>query len=478
MTSSDHYVISPPAPGRPPGPDRRGRTLLVSLIAIAGLALVAAVVTGVWMLRSTGGDTTTAQGKAAGKAGPWSLDDTSYGLAGARTDAKGIWFQGDTVIKALPEGLIGLDRATGRRQWGIPTPGSGTAICQTSTDITGNRLVLAYGQDSTCDHYFAVDLSARKVLWEHTLKSDDWSPSSGVRIARTGDVVVLEADKHIAEAFRVSDGKSLWQDGNSIYNPKDPRDNCRGKSYTGGKTLLRMERCGTGSPLGDPDYVAAVDPATGRSRWTHRVESENDGVNTEILSTSPVIYSVPDEKHPLDGYLRMRMLDDTGHLRSTLAPGPEHRLNRHTDTGSPPADIRVAGDVLVAVAAPDLDDPKGKDHSKVVAWSLSSGKRLWEHMSTGNLQRFLPVQSPDTTGYFVYSTGHYSDPSTLVRFDLATGRQTTVRQFPASPDEHPANEPSVSLYLDTLYLESTFERALPGIEKDKRNKALIARPIK
>ncbi|KNB49341.1 PQQ-binding-like beta-propeller repeat protein [Streptomyces caatingaensis] len=477
---SNDYVITPPAPPRPPAPHRKSRILLLSLIGLCSLVLVAAVLTGVWLLRPSGDKAGTDRTGTASTTPTtsWSLADKSYGLAGGGTDVQGLWFQGQTVIKALPEGLVGLDRATGRQQWGISTPGSGTAMCQTSPDTSDNVLVLAYGQDRTCDHFYAVDLSRRKVLWEHTLEHSDWVAGKGVRIARTGDVVVLEADQRIAEAFRVSDGKSLWKDGNSVYQPKDSHDDCTGRGYTGGKTLIRLERCSTGRADGDPYYVAAVDPATGHSRWKHRVDGK-DGELTEVLATSPVIYSMPDKDRPLDGLLRMHVLDDAGRPRSSLAPGPEHRTFRHVDNGSQLPDIRIVGDVLAAITTMDSKDREsGKDHNKIVAWSLTSGKRLWEHTSTGYIQQYLPVDSPDTPGIYAYSSGNIYDPSTLFRFDPVTGRQSIIRRYPPTPDERTPSTPFVTLAHDTLYLSARFEEALPGIEKDKRDKALIVKPVK
>ncbi|MBB5123229.1 hypothetical protein AF335_16985 [Streptomyces eurocidicus] len=116
------------------------------------------------------------------------------------------------MVKAQADEIVALDRRDGTRLWDAPTPGSGTVMCQASTDATSNIAVLAYGNGEDCHTFYAVDLTSGKPLWQHQIDADEWAPSGGTRIARSGDTVVVSAEKHLATAYRVSDGKELWKD--------------------------------------------------------------------------------------------------------------------------------------------------------------------------------------------------------------------------------------------------------------------------
>ncbi|KAB7835783.1 PQQ-binding-like beta-propeller repeat protein [Streptomyces mobaraensis] len=466
MTHQEPTMTTAPPASHPAQAKRTlGRRGLLALITATTLVLAAAVTAGVWMLRSPDGSTTPAAGKQAADAkGTWSLPDSSYGLA-RNHGVRGLWFQGQTVIKPLPEGLVALDRSTGRRQWSIPTPDNGT-LCQTSSDTTDNRLVLAYGSGTSCDHFFAVDLARHTVLWKQTLQISDWAPEEGPRIARSGDTVVLESDKAIPAAYRVSDGRRLWQDNDGKYQTGGDEPECRGTQYTGGRQLLRMYHC----LESDVTEIAAVDPATGHNRWTHKTA---DSTGIKILSSSPVIYTEPDPDRPYDGYLRMSVLDDGGRPRARLAPGDERRFPDIADNGSAlAADVQVRGDVLVATTKTGIDS-KGDSATKLVAWSLTSGKRLWEHTASKGTD-YVPTLS-DQPQILTYLDGHGAT-DTLLRIDPATGRQQTVRQYPRDDQQRLSTRYFPVIDRQTVFLLSDFEEKLPNIEKSPKAKALMVRP--
>ncbi|MEU2855591.1 outer membrane protein assembly factor BamB family protein [Streptomyces syringium] len=433
----------------------------------ASLVLIAAVSGGVWMLRSPGEAHARPATTASAKAGlPWDLPYTQSGRT-FNTLVRGVWFTDRVVVKALPDGIAGLDRATGKRVWGFPTPGSGTVLCQASTDSTGNIAVLAYGMGEECHTFYAVDLSSGKTLWEHDIPAAGWTPGFRTRIARSKDTVVVSAAKHLTTAFRVSDGKQLWSESRSLYDGKD----CKAQEYTGGTQLLRVQYCYSAETgLETPYDLAAVDPANGHTQWTYRLSEQ--GLRAKVLSTSPIVIHVPDTT--LGSELRMSVLTDDGKLRTRLTSGPEKRYTE-SDGSTPAVDVQVKGDKIAMTVSKGKTDPR--DNNKMIAWSLDSGKRLWEKESAGRLQAFHPVTSgsPDILSY---TSGSRTDGATLTKFDPVTGQQTVLHRYQANRSRWIGIGPLPLIDRGTLYLSAGFVPEVPGFEKEKYARALIALPTK
>ncbi|WP_058047740.1 PQQ-binding-like beta-propeller repeat protein [Streptomyces roseifaciens] len=451
-------------------PPRKG---LIALAVAVGLVLVVALGAGVWMLLPGDG---TKDGSGKGGSGgsratvSWSLPYTRSGLDHPRM-IRGVWFTDKTVVKALPNRLVGLDPKTGGQRWEAPTPGSGSVLCQASTDSTAGIAVLARGAGQACHTFYAVDLTSGKTLWEHSTGSDEWAPSGSPRIARSGDVVVVSANDHVTTAFRVSDGKQLWKDDDKgLYEDDDAKDTCRGDGYTGGKQLLRIQHCLLGSK--DPGtYLAAVDPATGHAKWKYRLGAY--GGQGQVLATSPIV--VDDPERPYEG-MRVSVLDDNGKLRTRLEGTPKRRYGLTRGDGSAPApDVRIAGDKLVMET--DRDEKDSDDNNQLIAWSLTTGKRLWDQRATGYLQTFHLVATSDTDDILAYSAGNIHDPATLVRFDPTTGSRKTVRTYRPTPTKAwIGSDPYPAAHGKSLYLSAGYVSENKGTETERRQKSLIALP--
>ncbi|MEU1818159.1 PQQ-binding-like beta-propeller repeat protein [Streptomyces roseifaciens] len=463
--------------GIPKAPPRKG---LIALAVAVGLVLVVALGAGVWMLLPGDG---TRDGSGKGGSGgsratvSWSLPYTRSGLDHPRM-IRGVWFTEKTVVKGLPERLVGLDPKTGKQRWEAPTPGSGSVLCQASADSTAGIAVLARGSGAACHTFYAVDLTSGKTLWEHSTGSDNWAPSGGPRIARSGDVVVVSADDHVTSAYRVSDGKQLWKDDDKgLYEDDDAKDTCRGDGYTGGKQLVRIQHCLLGSK--DPGtYLAAVDPATGHAKWKYRLGEY--GGQGQVLATSPIV--VDDPERPYEGRMRVSVLGDDGKLRTRLEGAPKRRYGLARGDGSAPAtDVRIAGDKLVMASDGDGDgDGDGKnseDNNQLTAWSLTTGKRLWDQRATGYLQTYHLVATSDTDDILAYSAGNIHDPSTLVRFDPATGSRKTVRTYRPTPTKAwIGSDPYPVAHGKSLFLSSGYVSEEKGTEPERRQKSLMALP--
>ncbi|MEV0277512.1 PQQ-binding-like beta-propeller repeat protein [Streptomyces sp. NPDC050610] len=453
----------------PPSGPRPGRTRLIAMLVAASVVLASAVAAGVWLLLSPSpevGQQDSGAGQQSKAQLPWSLPYTKSGRE-QPTMVRGLWFTDRFVVKALPDGIAGLDRGTGKRVWGTPTPGVGSVVCQASTDDSDGIAVLASGVGEECSTFFAIDLASGKVLWEHELAQDEWVRESGTRIARSGNTVVVNAKTRKTTAFRVSDGKKLWTDSKAVYGGHD----CKGTGYTGGRQLIRLQRCYSDDPdaIGAPYDVAAVDPASGHTRWTYRLGE--DGVLTKVLATSPVVIG----ESPRDSGMRLTVIDG-GKRRSSLAAGPERQLSGSgRGDGSPDTAVQIAGDTITVVA--DKLKTDSNENNKIIGWSLSSGKRLWEHTAQGKLQSYHAVAS-DTGDLLAYVSGNRYDPASLVKLDPKNGRQSIVHKYEPSPKGKPwiGADPLALVDRKVLYLSVGFGFEVRGIGTEPDERSLIALP--
>ncbi|MFI9724591.1 PQQ-binding-like beta-propeller repeat protein [Streptomyces sp. NPDC052396] len=458
------FYLAPPAAGPLPTNGPRERDVaVIALWSITALALAVAVTAGLWaFIGSRGTGKPVAKEYHGPTRLPWSIPDGNSAFTNP-VMVRGIWFMDRTVVKARPEGIHGFDQGTGKLLWSIPVPRRNQSICQGSTEATDNIVVLAYGRGEECDAFYAVDLAARRVLWERTIPPDQWATTNGTRIARSGGTVVVSTDKHLPTAFRVSDGKLLWKDP-EVHGKSSGL--CRTTQYTGGKQLVRIQHC---SGYSNIYYLSAVDSGTGRDQWRYRTEA---GLDTRVLSTSPIIIDEPDQ----GDHLRMTVIDDNGQVRRHLAIGPGHHALDIDDDGSTPTrDVQVKGDKIFVIAEKEhyLDSDKSQTN-KVAAWSLTTGKQLWVQETNIRMQTYKLVDS-DTQDIFAYSSGSTSDLSLLVKFNPDNGTPTIVRRYdPTVPEAITATEPIPVLRSGILYLSAGFQNA--SRSTDDWEKSLIALP--
>ncbi|MFC5720520.1 PQQ-binding-like beta-propeller repeat protein [Streptomyces gamaensis] len=457
---------SPAYPGYGPEPRKKlPRRTLVGIVGTAVLVFGTAVGTGTWLLWPVIGD---GAGRRADK-GTWSVPHTPAG-DGPSKMIRGLWVTDKAVVKALPDGVHAYDPGNGKELWTTPHP-AGATLCQASTDSTGDIAVLAVRRDGDkCSTFTAVDLNSGKTLWEHALDTQKHFSDAGDAIARTGDTVVLSAIGHTTEALRVSDGTRLWKETDKLLASKGCDKEYVSKGYTGGHRLVRLQSCWT-ADFKTVNELVGVDPATGRAQWSHKLGKE--GGWAKVMATSPVVVNDPATGD--DRRMRLTVLDDNGTVRTRLAEGAETDRGLLTADGSPSANVQIKGDKIFVVAAGQKTDED--DHNKMVAWSLTTGQRLWERKSTGYLQSYRAVTS-DTDDVLAYVAGNVHDPSRLVRFDPDSGDTTLVRRYRSAARAHAwiGSDPYVLLHHGRLYLSAGFVGERRDGDSADRQKSLIALP--
>ncbi|MFD7297909.1 PQQ-binding-like beta-propeller repeat protein [Streptomyces sp. NPDC059897] len=409
----------------------------------------------------------------------WSLP--YYGGAADTQNYLGTWFTGDNVVRAQTDGISALDTGTGELQWGLAAPGKGAStICHASSVTSENIAVLAVGAVHDCDSLFALDLKTGKKLWQHKIPKSDDGPSTAV----SGGTVVVNDQT----AYDLRSGKQLWKDTKGgVYGGKP----CNGQGYVGGKQLIRVQICTTrwssyGSPDGRSSAAAAVDPATGKAKWTFSMgDGEWDyGGDAQVLSTSPVIVRVPQEVKE-NGFTVLR---DNGKVRSSLAldqGGDEFvsadRLFSQQEgatAGDPEAALKVIGDTMYVA-----QQHKGSDlETAIDAYDLDSGKRLWSTgtatdvqyaMVQGSGDELLAVKHDDNS-WREDTFGSDGYPMYLVSLDPRTGAEEEV-QYYGHLDGALGQDTWAMPYLheDSLYLASVSNSDKGTVSGEKHESSLI-----
>ncbi|KAB2385925.1 outer membrane protein assembly factor BamB family protein [Actinomadura montaniterrae] len=416
------------------------RVVLASVIvATAVSALVAAVLL---VVTDGPGDRVSAvgRGESTGAAKekplrltPWSLPYAGGHWTIASDSLRGTLFTGTTVVRALADELVAMDVATGRRLWESRLPAT---LCQASTIADGGVGVIAYGSEEDCGTVAGVDLRTGRLMWTRPLTIDE-SAINGAepQLARSGDTVVAAMKHHPTTAFRVSDGAQLWTEKAALYGGGA----CYTDSYTGGLRLVRLASCVANGFHGH--VVEQVDPGTGRAQWTFRLR--RPGLLKGVLSTDPIM--VDDEDRSDKAHLVV--LSDQGTVRSTLADGLEHSGHQRAD-GNPSGNVLISGDTVAVALEPK--DAATTEQNTIVAWSITSGKRLWGIRGSTDTMRLHPVPSTGG-GLLAYAVGRVNERPQLVRIDPASGQQSVVRQYDPA-DAWAGAEPVPALYRGALFL--------------------------
>ncbi|WP_437084259.1 outer membrane protein assembly factor BamB family protein [Streptomyces sp. enrichment culture] len=406
-------------PPSPQGPPRKKRTGLIVLLVLAVLVL-GGTGFGAWYL-FLGSPSNNVL---------WSVPspESELGqsaLAEARPETRGTWFTDAAVVHAVRDGVKAYDPDSGEQLWATALPGDVNQACVAPEDSTGDIGIVAYGESKACDHLVAYDLTDGKELWHQDLKPGDDTSALDVSVARAGDVVVVTAANK-TKAFKASDGSTPWDPG------KYATEDCGSGSFVGGEALIRVRSCRV-SDFDAPDYgkqwdeVSAVDPATGKARWTYHHEVPEDSVGGEldarnVISTSPLVLL----KNASDGEALFSLDDETGKVRSEFSPGKPARFVMTDDSqGASWSEAGVFGDTFV-IGVHDEEE-----RSLMVAYDLDSGKQLWKTDAVAYRDFYpLPAAGEDRILAYTASGGSREGGPALVELAAADGAVTTLVEYP------------------------------------------------
>lgn len=428
-----------PVPSAQP---RKKKTGLIVLLVVA-LVVLSGAGGAAWYLMA--GSATDPLWSVPTKTG-WSLSDK---------EVDGTWFTDKAVVQTLAGGVKAYNRETGKQLWATPLPGAGNQACVAPSVSDGGIGIVAYGASGMgggkgkCDHVAAFDLNSGKALWHRAFKvKDEFNTGKGLRVARSGETVVIRADKeHVA--LKVADGSAAWdplrpEDGTKIWNPQDLYGSgCTAGSYTGGKNLIRVRLCTEGDASGDKEWdeVSLIAPGSGKAEWTKRFAK---GEAESVVSTSPLVISGEEAGvYALD--------EKTGEKRGGRFQGKtESYLLGLEDDGSPMRQAAGFGNIFL-MGGYDPAGGKGSPRS-MVAYDLDSGKELWKSKAEPDME-YIPLRETDGKRLLVYVTEPTKKPK-LVEFNPKDGAMTTVVEYPEEVDTNMGTDAWPFWYKGVLYVTS------------------------
>ncbi|WP_257002236.1 PQQ-like beta-propeller repeat protein [Streptomyces sp. WZ.A104] len=411
----------PQAPGSGSGGRSRGRVAALVAAVLAGVLVVGA---GVWFAAGDGGSTddkkpvakeTTAKETAApGESGPPgersvtrapTADDLNaqrepgdsrvlfvqkneVDLPGGGTEVYGPWFAGDLVTRAAYRTVAGHAVADGTEEWSLPLA---TSVCAAPTlPTTDGKIVLALQSDTsegaTCDRLQMVDLATGKAGWSARFQRIGvWDGLSKVNMAVNGDVLTVGRVGR-TDAFRISDGKHLWD---------ELPGNCQPFGFASGPVPLAATSCQEEGPNDHAvQHVRRIDPATGRIQWSYKVKK--GWKVDQFYSVDPPVVSLRQGREKW-GIL---ILGDDGTRRSALS-GPAAD-NYAPTCGFQEADRGRNLDACQGVAADDdtfyiateAVADGGDISNAVAAFALETGKQKWKVEAPAR-QILMPLRVED-----------------------------------------------------------------------------------
>ncbi|MEU2998593.1 PQQ-binding-like beta-propeller repeat protein [Streptomyces sp. NPDC006995] len=402
-----------------PGGGGRSRSRLAGLVA-GGLAGLLVVGTGVWLV--VGGDGGSDDGKPVAREstaptppdtedGP--EDGKGPGIPGAAelskgrkdgeapvrwvennridlpeggVNAYGPWITGGIAVQALYRTVSGHALDDGARRWSLRLPAD---ICAApTTPSTDGKIVVGVRSDTSeeaqCDRILMIDLTTGKTGWKAELDRKGFQDGlSDIVMAVNGDVVTVGRLTR-TDAYRISDGKHLWD---RLPGP------CQPFGLAGGAVPLAALECRKDPGDGEAaqQEVRRIDPATGRTVWTYQVKKgwEVD----QFYSTNPPVVSL--RQGGAEGKWAIAMLNDDGTFRSQPDPGTDDYQTRcggdmRNESGNLDNCYGVAADAGTLYLA-TKPASEARPANAVVAFDMSTGKRKWKAASPAT-QTLMPLR--------------------------------------------------------------------------------------
>ncbi|WP_030341550.1 PQQ-binding-like beta-propeller repeat protein [Streptomyces sp. NRRL S-1022] len=288
-------------------------------------------------------------------------------------DAPGMWFSGDTAVKAAYKQVFAFDAADGGTAWG-PVDFPQKICAATPQKSADDKIVVAYlnggGDRAKCNQLQQLDLRTGEKGWSAQVADGGLFDSAlNVELTVSGKTLVVGRSQS-GTAYDIGTGKKL-------YDKKRYGAACFPAAYAGGTgRLIQVASCGAGTAK-EHEEIQELDPATGKVRWTQPVKK-----GWEVTRT----YSVD----PLVVYLTNR--DKKAWNISTFTKSGKFRSEVKVDEKFSPRcgwavlERELQGCQGVVVDADMLYLPTDATGSanEIVAISLADGKAKWRVKSPGD----------------------------------------------------------------------------------------------
>ncbi|MWA15391.1 outer membrane protein assembly factor BamB family protein [Streptomyces sp. BA2] len=472
-----HQVYQPiPAPASPPGRGsggsggggggrRPGRRTAIVVSVVAAIALI--VGGGVWYATSADGgskDKTAAKPGGDGAAPKYekpkekapkvpkaffSTKALQPKLPKGETTwkAQGSWLTDKVYAKASVEAIVGVDASSGKGLYRLPKPGES---CAGSPDVgKGNIAVVVTGAKvhddrgfkDACTEVTAFDVDTGEKLWTKSITVGYQKEKTVFnQVTISGDTVAV-GGLYGGAAFDLRGGDVLWE-------PKQG-DKCRDVGYGGGERLVAVRSCGD---YGSERFqVQLLDPATGKSKWTHKLPA---GVRSpSVVSTEPVVVALDSGEITSSGATDVFSLDEKGDRRTRIAL-PDGKYLHECGTVSVVQDCKgiAAGNGKLYVPTKQRDGAKKfSSTNDIVVFSLATGKTTGEKVEAGDSSPIFPIRM-DGGNVLVYKSGPYAQVVSLDGRDLK--KETLLLDAGTRPSALPPLISELRFRSNKLFLSS------------------------
>ncbi|MFJ4921259.1 PQQ-binding-like beta-propeller repeat protein [Streptomyces sp. NPDC088725] len=343
----------------------------------------------------------------------------------------GPWFVGDTVVKAMYKKVVAYSVTDGTEKWSFPTP---EKICAGPKKTTADgKIVIGFmngtGDRADCNQLQMLDLNTGKGGWKTEIaKRGVFDMLDSIDLTISGNTVAAGRTGH-ADAYRVSDGKHLFG---------QLPQSCQPYAFASGpdpkrSQLIAVENCPTADIDKGQKQVQALDPATGKAKWTYKLQTNWEA--DKIFSVDPLVVSLRNEKD--NKKWGVVALNADGTVRSQLEGGKDsftlgcggladvfnHDLENCTSVA---ADAKT---LYLATASAEPGD-ESADGNEVIAFNLDTGKATWRSKAPDGLT-MAPLRM-DGGNVLVYMEASYNQGSEIATIAPTGGTPKVVQKHPDS----------------------------------------------
>ncbi|MFF1546921.1 PQQ-binding-like beta-propeller repeat protein [Streptomyces sp. NPDC058291] len=335
-------------------------------------------------------------------------------------DAPGMWITAKTAVKAAYKAIVAYDVGDGRPTWDTVTLPQ--KICAVTPQKTADdKIVVAYMSGTSdrakCNQLQQIDLNTGAKGWTGVVADGALFDSAiSVELSLTGNTLMVGRSQS-GTAYDVRTGKKL-------YDKQKYGDACFPTAFAGGTRLIAVASCDATDPT-EHDEIQELDPATGKVRWTRKVDKGWTVAKT--FSVDPlIVYSTNEDKK-------------TWNISTFTATGAYRSQVRVNETFAPKCDSGFLQRNLTGCAGTASDantlylpTEAKSGANEIVAIDLSTGKEKWRVKSpTDEAMQPVKVEGGSLVAYVEPS---YEAAGRVVGIPTAGAAHTpkTLLQLPKS----------------------------------------------
>lgn len=297
------------------------------------------------------------------------------------------------------------------------------------------------GFKDACTEVTAFDVDTGDKLWTRSITIGyEKKKTEFDQVTVSGDTVAV-GGLYGGAAFDLRSGEVRWE-------PKQG-EKCRDVGYGGGERLVAVRSCGD---YGSQRFqVQLLDPATGKSKWTHKLPA---GVRSpSLVSTKPVVVALDSGEITSSGATDVFPLDDKGNRRTRIALTDGKYLHE-CGTVSVVQDCRAiaAGNGKLYVATEKREGVKEFSQTNdIVVFSLATGRTTGEKVEGGDSSPIFPIRM-DGGNVLVYKSGPNAQVVSLDGRDLK--KETVLLDAGTRPTALPPLITELRYHDNKLFLSS------------------------